>query len=317
MRFFKRIKVQNQKLARTDSLPIYSETRNYAYLRFIFDEDWGANKIAIISRDDYVSHVPLDDKNECQIPNGFMDSPGFITVSVYAGDRRTINTISINVEKSGFMENENPFPPEPPKPHRYYVQSENITEIRSTGGVFEYYDGEWHEVSSSNGGGGTSDLLWRPYVNEYGVISWSLSVQTTPPIAVDISGPTGKSAFQIWLDEGNSGTTDDFLNSLQGKDGESAYEAWLIEGNSGTVQDFLDDLRGADGNSAYDIWLSKGNAGSEQDFLDSLKGMAGDNGLTAFESAVYGGYTGTQTQFYTDLGALNGLADAILSITGV
>lgn len=37
--------------------------------------------------------------------------------------------------------------------------------------------------------------------------------------AINILGQNGKSAYEIWLEAGNTGTKDDFLNSLKGKDG--------------------------------------------------------------------------------------------------
>ena len=82
-------------------------------------------------------------------------------------------------------------------------------------------------------------------------------------------------------------------NGTGGLDGKSAYEIWLSEGNAGTKQDFLDSLQGAPGlpgspgapggpgnpgKSAYQIWLEEGNGGSEQDFLESLKGTDGTDG---------------------------------------
>lgn len=108
-------------------------------------------------------------------------------------------------------------------------------------------------------------------------------------------GESGKSAYDIWLDAGNTGTEEDFLESLKGesgKDGKSAYEAWLDAGNTGTEEDFLDSLKGADGTmsfedltdeqkeslkgeegkSAYQSWLDQGNAGTEEDFINSLSG---------------------------------------------
>ena len=60
---------------------------------------------------------------------------------------------------------------------------------------------------------------------------------------------------------------------------------WIAEGNTGTEQEFLDSLKGsvgdpgapgADGDSAYDVWVEAGNTGTEQEFLDSLKGTDGD-----------------------------------------
>lgn len=75
-------------------------------------------------------------------------------------------------------------------------------------------------------------------------------------------GVDGKSAYQIWLDAGNTGSEQDFLNSLKGKDG--------TEGAAG--QD------GVDGKSAYQIWVDAGNTGDEAAFLVSLKGSQGEQG---------------------------------------
>lgn len=124
-------------------------------------------------------------------------------------------------------------------------------------------------------------------------------------------GAEGASAYQLWLDAGNTGTPEEFLGSLVGSAGEagvdglSAYELWLSNGNTGDAAAFLASLVGApgapgqngkpgtngsdgsngtngsngadgkDGLSAYQIWLANGNNGSEQEFLDSLKGTAG------------------------------------------
>lgn len=136
-------------------------------------------------------------------------------------------------------------------------------------------------------------------------------------------GQDGKSTYQLWLDLGNDGTEEDFLEFLKGEngpigesgsDGRSAYEIWIDEGNSGTEQDFLDSLKGergadgtmtfadlteeqkeslkgepgadgTDGKSAYDIWLDVGNTGSEEDFLDSLRGEPGDMGESGSDGA--------------------------------
>ena len=73
-------------------------------------------------------------------------------------------------------------------------------------------------------------------------------------------------------------------SGVQGIDGKSAYEIWLDLGNTGTEQDFIGFLKGADGTqgvdgiSAYDVWLALGNTGTEQEFIDSLKGDDGEDG---------------------------------------
>ena len=76
-------------------------------------------------------------------------------------------------------------------------------------------------------------------------------------------------------------------SGVQGIDGKSAYEIWLDLGNTGSEQDFIDSLigddgdpgdPGDDGDSAYEVWLALGNTGTEQEFIDSLKGADGEDG---------------------------------------
>lgn len=75
------------------------------------------------------------------------------------------------------------------------------------------------------------------------------------------------------------------FTACEGTPGKSAYEIWLEQGNTGTEQEFLDSLKGTPGTpgtpgtagkSAYQAWLDAGNTGSEQEFLNSLKGTPGD-----------------------------------------
>ena len=95
------------------------------------------------------------------------------------------------------------------------------------------------------------------------------------PYIGDHSKPKdGKSAYQIWLEMGHTGTVEDFLNSLVGEQGKSTYEIWLSLGHEGTVVDFIDSIKGEkgeDGKSAYEIWLEQGHTGTEEDFMDWLK----------------------------------------------
>ena len=74
-------------------------------------------------------------------------------------------------------------------------------------------------------------------------------------------GKDGKSAYKSWLDAGNTGTEEDFINSLKGEKGDT--------GPTGA--------NGKDGKSAYESWLEAGNTGTEEDFLNSLKGEKGDS----------------------------------------
>lgn len=56
------------------------------------------------------------------------------------------------------------------------------------------------------------------------------------------AGVQGKSAYQVWIDQGNVGTEADFLTAISA--GDSAYQIWLGLGNAGTEQDFIDSLSG-------------------------------------------------------------------------
>ena len=118
----------------------------------------------------------------------------------------------------------------------------------------------------------------------------------------------GKSAYQIWLDNGNTGTEADFLNWLKGKDGKdgangqdgkdgvdgkSAYQIWLDNGNTGTEADFLTWLKGKDGTNGTD-----GKDGANgADGKDGANGKDGVDGKSAYQIWLDNGNTGTETDF--------------------
>lgn len=97
----------------------------------------------------------------------------------------------------------------------------------------------------------------------------------------------GDSAYDIWLAEGNTGTEQDFLNSLvgptgpQGQQGNPGADSTVPgpqgpigpQGNPGN-----DGQDGNDGLSAYQVWLNLGNTGTEVDFINSLTGPQGPAG---------------------------------------
>ena len=121
-------------------------------------------------------------------------------------------------------------------------------------------------------------------------------------------GADGKSAYQLALDNGYTGTLEQWLESLKGAPG--------TPGAPG--------VNGNDGKSAYQIWLDAGNTGNESDFLNSLKGapgtpgtpgapgVNGTNGKSAYQLAVDNGYTGTVQQWLESLKA-SGSTDIKLS----
>lgn len=118
---------------------------------------------------------------------------------------------------------------------------------------------------------------------------WTLVEEPTRKwVDIGVPGPTGRSAYQVWLDAGNSGSEAAFLLSLkgvkgdQGVDGRSAYQIWISNGGQGSEGTFLASLNGTngkDGKSAYQLWLDAGNVGSNAQFLASLKGEQGERGF--------------------------------------
>lgn len=126
-------------------------------------------------------------------------------------------------------------------------------------------------------------------------------------------GTNGKSAYEIWIDNGHTGTETDFLNWLKGDTGNTGPQGSTgntgpqgpqgekgdtgLQGPKGDKGDTgetgpqgeqgpkgdtgdkgQDGLNGVDGKSSYEIWLENGNTGTELDFLNWLKGQDGING---------------------------------------
>ncbi len=85
----------------------------------------------------------------------------------------------------------------------------------------------------------------------------------------DDAPQNGKSAYEIWLDQGHEGTEDDFLEWLKGASGK--------DGANGS-----DGLNGSDGKSAYQIWLDQGFIGTESDFFEWLSYSQNPQGLDFF-----------------------------------
>ena len=85
-------------------------------------------------------------------------------------------------------------------------------------------------------------------------------------------------------------TLDD-IGSLQGKDGKSAYQIWLDNGNKGTEQDFLNSLKGPKGDTgATGAQGPKGDTGATGPKGDKgdtgAQGPKGDTGEVKISGAI-------------------------------
>lgn len=107
-------------------------------------------------------------------------------------------------------------------------------------------------------------------------------------------GENGKSAYEVWIEAGNTGTEAEFLASLQGETGATGpmgpqgpagndgvdgaiglMGPQGIQGETGVTG-----AKGDNGKSAYEVWIEAGNTGTNAEFLASLKGETGATGPT-------------------------------------
>ena len=89
---------------------------------------------------------------------------------------------------------------------------------------------------------------WKPEVTD-GVLSWEIDGSETPPEPVKISGDTPEIKEGYWWISGkNTGV----LASPKGEPGKSAYEIAVEEGFSGTVSEWLASLKGPSGEKGED-----------------------------------------------------------------
>ena len=123
--------VYKQKIKRTDTQQIVSDSRNYLHAAFTFsDDDWTGIKTAIFKNGDVVKHAVLDDNNECLVPWEVI-KPGILHVSVFCGDLITADTATVYINESGY---EDGGAPEAPSPTVYDQIIAMLNEIE-TGGI--------------------------------------------------------------------------------------------------------------------------------------------------------------------------------------
>lgn len=117
-------------------------------------------------------------------------------------------------------------------------------------------------------------------------------------------GQPGESAYDTAVENGFTGTRQEWLDSLQGADGKSAYDLAVENGFTGTEQEFKDQLT-TPPKGAYELAVDNGFVGTEQEWLDSLKGRS------AYEAAVDNGFVGTEQEWLDQLSSSSGGGTAI------
>lgn len=173
--------------------------------------------------------------------------------------------------------------------------SENTMKISQLFPVNEFTGNEWFEVIQKDGAG-----MWRSYRLQTSVLKGQKG---------DV-GATGKSAYQFAVENGFTGSVEDWLASLEASD---PYQLAVEAGFTGTVEEWLLTLKGDKGDrgytgaSAYEVAVSAGYTGTAEEWLLTLVGPQGEQGVqgpggkSAYQVAVDNGYTGTETEWLASL----------------
>ena len=160
-----------------------------------------------------------------------------------------------------------------------------VHEIKVVAGVRTFYG-----VGFPDGYLGTQLLDGDRFVDKISNVTYEFTGGKWGVYVANVA-PAGKSAYEIWLGLGNSGTEADFIASLKGIPGEITTK---------TVTKNIT-VPGDNGASAYEIWLANGHVGTEADFLASLKGA---DGYTPVKGVDYNdgtpGYTPVKGVDYND-----------------
>ena len=218
--------VYKQKIKRTDTQQIVSDSRNYLKASFSFsDDDWTGIKTAIFKNGDVVKHAILDDNNECLVPWEVIKL-GILHVSVFCGDLITADTATVYINESGYEDGGAPAEPTPDVYQQIIAMIENIEagdvpEEQIAKAVDKYL--AEHPVETLT----QEDVqnIVSAYVTEH---------------KEELKGEKG--------DKGDPGTPgSDGMDGNDGVDGKSAYDIAVSHGYTGTETEWLESLRGADG----------------------------------------------------------------------
>lgn len=121
-----------------------------------------------------------------------------------------------------------------------------------------------------------------------GVYYWTITTNGNKTWLLDndgnklkVSGVDGKTAYELAVEKGYTGTLEEWLLSLNGtngSNGKSAYELAVEKGYEGTLDEWLESLKGSNGKSAYELAVEKGYSGTIEEWLESLNGTDGKDG---------------------------------------
>ena len=104
--------VKNQKITRKDNFEVVADSRNYLMAEFAFSEEWKGRIVAVFGFGREFYQVELDSEGRCTVPFEVIKAPCF-SVAVFCEEEKlvTSNVLTIDVEKSGFVNGQVPGTP--------------------------------------------------------------------------------------------------------------------------------------------------------------------------------------------------------------
>ncbi len=280
--------VRQQKIEILEREIIASDQIAFVTLKFTFDGDWKKfHKVVQFTQcDETYNRVLGTDDLSCLLPAEL--HAGSVKMSVFGYDaenteglRATTVPVTLNIRQSGFVGDDDNSPI-PPTPDLYTQLLQKISEKGKDGksayqiaieNGFVGTETEWLEslkgIDGKDGINGKDGADGEPGKD-------GIDGQNGADGQDGVNGSDGKSAYEIAVANGFTGTEAEWLESLKGIDGKDGADGLPgKDGEPGT--------NGTDGKSAYIIAVEHGFTGTETEWLASLKGADGQPGKDAPE----------------------------------
>ncbi len=279
--------VKNQSIEILEREVLADHQIRYVQFKFTFDGDWKKfHKVVQFSQCDEVYSIVLGtDGTYCYLPSEL--HVGAVKMSVFGYDAASDNTVrattvpvTLNIRASGFEGDDDI--PIPPTPDLYTQLLQKIAEIQV--GINGKDGLSAYEIAVENGFVGT-------------VSDWLESLKGADGLpgkdgiaginGVDgqngSDGEKGLSAYQLAVQNGYTGTVDEWLLSLNGRNGIDGKTVELRVYNNELQYRWLDSadhdvsmwthlflLTDLNGKSAYEIASENGYTGTEEEWLQSI-----------------------------------------------
>ncbi len=222
-------KVQGQSIHTIPNEVLASGQVDFARFRFEFSDDWdGLDKTAQFTQNEttYNMHLGTGTPVSCYMPSEITD--GVLYVSVFGVETggtivATTAVLRLRVLRAGYTDGEDSTEPTP----SLYAQLLEEIDERIAAAITDGTDGQ-------DGADGTSAYIVVEETDTGATITATDANGTTTATITNgtdgadgadgATGADGLSAYEIWLNAGNTGTEEDFLTALKGEKGDTGEQ---------------------------------------------------------------------------------------------